>query len=445
MYLGLNLGSLETDEGFFVPGTVPKVKESVTHATGDGIMVVFDRPMAMTTNIKDALSVIINGGTPIHPDKVLFNTEHDFIGMIFPIHTFKVNDVITWSYNDQHPTEEIKGAETGGKEIDNQTYTVKNELSEVPIVLLSEVYANNDKRIVVEWDRAMKADADIRFDIDIVIDGAAAILAETVIFSEVSGKHYMMLVMTLPVVAGQLLTWNYDTTGGSLSSVVGDFQAEGHMHPVDNKLAAAPGASLPRPDAGDIDTSADINGVTLTGTFIDFIVTQGNNSDQTERGYKDPKTGASTGAFGAIDKTTIESGIEIFGVYARIYPRVGNKVSLDLEVVLKKDDSKITKIFMKIGNKMYPLTYYTGGKYVVNSVEGFDLFNHSHPTINVGLQLVKTPPPPPDPGDGALDLDGEGNPDTVIYDANDILITEDADSFDIDLDGDGIADISIHK
>ena len=276
-------GSKDPD---FVPGTVPRVARSVTHDTGDGIMIVFDRPMTMTANIKEALSVIINGGPPIHPDNVVLNSEHDFIGMLFPIHTFKVNDVITWSYNDQHPTEELKGAEVNGKEIDNQTYGVINELKEVPIVLLSEVYANNDKRIVVEWDRAMKADADIRFDIDIVIDGAAAILAETVIFSEVSGKHYMMLVMTLPVVAGQVLTWSYDTTGGRLSSVVGDFQAEGHVHPVDNKLAVA------------------------------------------------------------------------------------------------------------------------------------------------------------EPG---LDLDGDGNPDTVIYDDNGILITEDVDSFDIDLDGDGVADISVHK
>jgi len=61
-----------------------------------------------------------------------------------------------------------------------------------------------------------------------------------------------------------------------------------------------------KPPAGDLDQGSDQMGVTPTGTFADFVVTQGNNSNANERGYKDPTTGASTGPFGSIDKVEIE-------------------------------------------------------------------------------------------------------------------------------------------
>ena len=107
-----------------------------------------------------------------------------------------------------------------------------------PNVLLSEVFPNNPKRIVVEWDRAMKGTTDIRFAIFITVDGAAPILPETVIFSENAGKFYMMLVMTVDVLPGQVIDWAYDdsTTSERLSSVVGDMVAIGSSHHVDNKL-----------------------------------------------------------------------------------------------------------------------------------------------------------------------------------------------------------------
>ena len=103
-------------------------------------------------------------------------------------------------------------------------------------------------------------------------------------------------------------------------------------------------APMVPPPAGDIDTSADIVGISPTGSFVDFVITKGLNSDKTERGYKDPTTGASTGPFGSIDKTLIEAGVEVFGAYARIYPRAGNKVSLDAEVVLKANDPDIEQM-----------------------------------------------------------------------------------------------------
>lgn len=149
---------------------------------------------------------------------------------------------------------------------------------------------------------------------------------------------------------------------------------------------------MTKPPASDVDTSADITGVTPTGTFVDFVVTQGNNSDINERGYKDPTTGASTGPFGSIDKTVIEAGVEIFGVYARIFPPGGNepKHHLVLEVVLKAVDATVKSILVKVGGKMYDLININGSTtYEVNTTEGFDAFNNAHPTVNVGLQLKR--------------------------------------------------------
>ena len=149
---------------------------------------------------------------------------------------------------------------------------------------------------------------------------------------------------------------------------------------------------LTKPPAGDIDTSRDITGVAPTGTFVDFVVTQGNNTLLNERGYKDPTTGASSGPFGSIDKTVIEAGVEIFGMYARIFPPGGNepKHHLVLEVVLKKADATIKSILVKVGGKMYDLPNFNGSTtYTVNTTEGFDAFNNAHPTVNVGLQLKK--------------------------------------------------------
>ena len=127
MQLGLGLmHSNTTGSGGFVPGTVPKVISSTIPTTGDGIAVVFDRPMHMTASLQDALTIKVNGGAPVKADHVEISPDKTTIGMKFPANFFKAGDVVTWAYNDQHATEELKGAEVGGKEIDNQTYAVKN-------------------------------------------------------------------------------------------------------------------------------------------------------------------------------------------------------------------------------------------------------------------------------------------------------------------------------
>ena len=115
--------------GHFVPGSVPKVKYSSIPQSGDGIMVTFDRPMHMTASLQDAITVIINGAAPVKADHVQLSANHKQLGFMFPANHFKNGDVVTWAYNDQHATEELKGAETGGVEVDNQTYAVTNNVS----------------------------------------------------------------------------------------------------------------------------------------------------------------------------------------------------------------------------------------------------------------------------------------------------------------------------
>jgi len=308
----------------------------------------------------------------------------------------------------------------------------------VPKVIGSTIYANNHGRILVEWDTEMKGTADIRFAISIIVNGGAPIVPNAVTFA---GKF---MTLSDHFHAGDVISWAYDDQNASelLSTKVGNIEADNQTYGVTNNIIAA---SLPQPAPGSVDSSADVPGVPITGTFVDFIVQQGNNTDNTERGYKDPSTGASTGPFGSINKTLIETGAEVFGVYCRIYPRPNNKVSLDLEVVLKANDPTISKIWMSIDGEMFPMLHYPPASYVVNSEEGFNNFNAKDPEARFGLRVERTTPPPPDPNDPGLDLDGDGLPDTIVYDEDGILITEDADSIDIDLDGDGIADISIPK
>ena len=130
MKFGLNFGLLGSSKGSsgFIPGTVPKVMSSTIPYTADGIGIVFDRPMTATVDLQKAFSVIVNGGAPIQPDHIDKTPDGTSIGLIFPANFFKFGDVVTWAYNDQHPTEEIKGAEAGGLEIDNQTYGVVNNV-----------------------------------------------------------------------------------------------------------------------------------------------------------------------------------------------------------------------------------------------------------------------------------------------------------------------------
>ena len=392
----------------FVPGTTPTIKRSTTHETGDGIYVVFDRPMSHTASMKDAITVIDNGRPPMHPDKVLFTPDNTAMALLFDLHTFHYQDVITWTYDDTNATEELKGAEVSGKELSGTQNSVANKLKNVPLARKSEIYPNNGLRIVVMWDRKMQATADIRFSIYITIDGAQPILPEEVLFSESGGQHYMTLTSVSPYLAGQVISWRYDNgTNERLSSVVGDIEAEDHVHEVDNKLADP--------------------AVIVEDEPFDIIVgTAGGDN-----GFSDDL------GFGSLPIDVEIDGYPLTTLYVDHSNRL---LFMDYAGMLAPWNASSIKITLGTTGQEVELLWDAGLKmYSVESVAAMNYF-----TVNDGTALgfiIHSP----DGGDDILDLDGDGNPDTVIYDDNGILITEDADSFDIDLDGDGIADISIHK
>jgi len=399
----------------FVPGEVPKVMSSETTGDGAALLVKFDRPMSKTADLQDAMIVKIDG-TTVKPDRIEQDSTKSLLGMIYPVDFFKPGQVITWAYNDQHPTEELKGAETGGKEIDNQTYAVINRVTATPVVKSSEIYANNDKRIVVEWDQEMMGTSDIRFAIFIAIDGGAPILPETVIFTKNAGKFYMMLVMTNPMIAGQNIVWHYDSsTNERLSTKIGSHEATDVPHVVDNKLADAPTIIEDEPFDIIVGTAGGDNG------FSDDL------------------------AFGSLPIDVEIDGHPLTTLYVDHSNRL---LFMDFAGMLAPWNAATIKITLGTTGQEVELLWDVGLKmYSVESVAAMNYF-----TVNDGTALgfIIHSPDTSDPGvdpvdDPILDLDGDGNPDTVIYDDNGILITEDADSFDIDLDGDGIADISVHK
>jgi len=107
---------------------VPSVAYSEINPTNpDGILVHWDRPIIATAHIKDAITLIINGGAPIAPQAVVIQPGSPNMMAIIHHPDFKLTDVVTWAYNDQHPTENLKDAK--GVEVDNQTHGVTNNIN----------------------------------------------------------------------------------------------------------------------------------------------------------------------------------------------------------------------------------------------------------------------------------------------------------------------------
>jgi len=104
-----------------------------------------------------------------------------------------------------------------------------------PQVLSSEISVGHETRILVKWDTAMHGTIDVRFGISITIDGAAPIIPSNVSFS----GDYMSLAIVSPIMAGQVVTWSYDTSNATekLESVAG-VEAENGTHSVNNMLTA---------------------------------------------------------------------------------------------------------------------------------------------------------------------------------------------------------------
>ena len=108
----------------------------------------------------------------------------------------------------------------------------------VPKVISSEIYANNSHRILVKWDTPMKGTTDVRFAINIIIDGKAPIVPNAVTFN----GEWMTLSDNFK--AGQVITWAYDDQNATeqLDTATGNVEADNQTYGVLNKLVATASA-----------------------------------------------------------------------------------------------------------------------------------------------------------------------------------------------------------
>jgi len=102
--------------------TVVKSQISIADPKDAGILVVtFDTTMQATADVHKAITIKINGSDAVITHAEVDASAGNELAVIFtPVAS--PGDVITWAYNDQHPTEELKSSK--GIEVNNQTYSV---------------------------------------------------------------------------------------------------------------------------------------------------------------------------------------------------------------------------------------------------------------------------------------------------------------------------------
>jgi hypothetical protein len=111
------------------PTQVPKVTSSIIRDDApDGIIAQWDNQVQISSNLKDAITVMSDGISMNVTDVIYNPLDHSKIGIIID-GKFHRKNVVTWAYNDQHATEYIKGA--NGIEADNQTHSVTNNILKV--------------------------------------------------------------------------------------------------------------------------------------------------------------------------------------------------------------------------------------------------------------------------------------------------------------------------
>ena len=107
---------------------IPAVRRSdITPAGDDGILVVWDRAMTESCDIKDQINIIIDGAAPIHPETVVFTPDHKTMGLIMAA-PFTPNQTVTWAYDDTGACD-LTEAAAPNTEAENQTYAVINHLT----------------------------------------------------------------------------------------------------------------------------------------------------------------------------------------------------------------------------------------------------------------------------------------------------------------------------
>jgi len=104
---------------------IPKVMDSsinIADPKDAGVIVVtFNTNMLATADIHKAISIKINGTDAVVTHAEVDASAGNELAIIFtPV--AKSGDIITWAYNDQHPSELLKSAK--GIEANNQTYSV---------------------------------------------------------------------------------------------------------------------------------------------------------------------------------------------------------------------------------------------------------------------------------------------------------------------------------
>ena len=116
----------------------------------------------------------------------------------------------------------------------------------------SKIYANNDKRIMVEFDQEMQGVGDLRQKIFIKIDGGAPVIPSSLSFN----GDFMSLVFATGFTAGQSVTWSYDDSDPTIKlETKHHVLMDNQTYAVTNDLAAnppPPADDVPDTDVGDI-------------------------------------------------------------------------------------------------------------------------------------------------------------------------------------------------
>ena len=110
------------------------------------------------------------------------------------------------------------------------------DIADVPKVLSSTISASQSDGILVRWDRDMKGTTDVRLAINVIIDGAAAIHPDDVVFNPADRKE-MGLIFGTDFTAGQVVTWAYDDQHATetLSSIY-NVEADNQTYAVANTV-----------------------------------------------------------------------------------------------------------------------------------------------------------------------------------------------------------------
>ena len=249
---------------------VPRVADSSLSFTHDtGIVITWDQPMMMSQSLEKAISVLINGTAAVVSDVVLDDSSGNTMGIEFTP-AAKKGDVITWAYDDQHPTETLSSSL--GIEADNQTYgvTLVGDNAPVePVVLSSRIFNNNPNRIVVEWDRAMKGNADTHLAIAFEVNGTQAMLGKAVI---IHGK-FMMITLNSPATSTDNYKWRFQATNPG--AVLEDVHGTMALDTIHNVTNDTPATNPPPPaDEPELDLDSDGKPDELIAELGDITITE---------------------------------------------------------------------------------------------------------------------------------------------------------------------------